>query len=100
MVTTPYSNGYLYYPEGTDKLILADGTMYIIHEPNEKSFIKASCHCDNDTHASLRAWYNMFTQVAHDYVYYIHPLWCFCKNHGSIGVLLLETTLMTISLYK
>jgi len=80
---TPYSTGYMYHAHGTDKLVLSDGTLFIMQEPNEKEMLKAQIYCDNNTHAGIRSWYSNLVQVLHDYGFYAHPLWAFRPNHGG-----------------
>ena len=83
-VLQPFSGGNFYHLHGTDTIFLADGSMFIMGQNlNEKGFLKAVCYCEDDSHAGVRSWYNMFVQVVHDYGYYAHPLWCFQKDHGG-----------------
>ena len=82
-VKTKYSNDHYYHLEGTDKIILADGTLFIIQTPNEKGLFKATVTCEDDTHAGIRAWYANFAKACHDYGFYVHPLWCFRPDHGG-----------------
>lgn len=55
-VKTPYSTGHFWHMEGLDKLILADGTVFVkVAVPNKKALFKATMSCDNDTHAGVRS---------------------------------------------
>ena len=83
MAKSHYSSGHLYHLEGADKLILSDGTFFLIQIPNEKGLFKAIVSCEDDTHSGIRSWYNNFTRACHDYGYYVHPLWCFHPDHGG-----------------
>lgn len=69
---------------GLDKIFLPDGTLFIVQDhPNEKALMKASVRCEDDTFAGIRSWYANFVQECHDYGFYVHPLWCFRKDHGG-----------------
>ena len=39
--------------------------------------------CEDDTHAGIRTWYNMFVTGCHDHGFYVHPLWLFKPDHGG-----------------
>jgi hypothetical protein len=82
-VSTRYAAGNFYHEEGTDTIILADGSYFMVQTPNEKEFVKASISCEDDTHAGVRSWYENFVKACHDYGFYAHPLWCFRKDHGG-----------------
>lgn len=83
-VSAPYSHGNFHHLEPPDKLVLADGTVFILNNPpNDKDLFKAPLTCDDDTHAGIRSWYAKFVQYCMDYGYYVHPLWCFRPNHGG-----------------
>lgn len=80
---SPFATGHLYHLENPDKLVLADGTMFIMQTPNEKGLMKAQISCEDDTHSGVRAWYDNFVQACHDFGFYAHPLWCFKADHGG-----------------
>jgi hypothetical protein len=82
-VSTRYAGGNFYHEEGVDTLILADGSYFMIQDPNEKEFMRASVNCEDDTHAGIRSWYENFVKACHDYGFYAHPLWCFRRDHGG-----------------
>ncbi len=83
-VTTPYAGGNYYHLEGTDKLVLADGTFFLkLPTPDEKGLLRDPVYCEKDTYAGIRSWYQLFTQHAHVHGFYVHPLWCYHKDHGG-----------------
>ena len=73
----------MYHLSPPDKLFLADRTLFILQEPNEKGLSQASLYCEDDTHAGVRAWYNYLSNTCRDYGFYAHPLWCFQANRGD-----------------
>jgi hypothetical protein len=83
MAKSPFAGGFLYHLEGSDKLILSDGTFFLIQTPNEKGLFKAIVSCEDDTYSGIRSWYDNFAKACHDYGYYVHPLWCFRADHGG-----------------
>lgn len=88
-VATPYSaadsGGHRYHIDGADRLILADGTLFILGQaPNEKALIKAEIYCEDESNAGLRTWYeNILGPTCRLYGVYIHPFWCFRKDAGT-----------------
>jgi hypothetical protein len=83
---TPFAAGYLHHFEVPDKIILADGTIFIMHPtPNEKELLKANISCDDTTFAGLRSWYSRLVRCCMDYGFYIHPLWNFRPDRGERG---------------
>jgi hypothetical protein len=86
LVAGPFqSNQLRYYIDGTDRLFLKDGTLFLLEseEPNEKAFLKDIIPCRDNSHAGIRRWYNSFVQHCMDHGYYAHPLYCFRKDHGG-----------------
>ena len=87
VVKTRYSTGYYYYsdpPGSGERLFLADGTLFLVQsEPNEKGLLRDPVVCKNTTHQGLRSWYNTFVRHAMDHGFYVHPLYCFRKDHGG-----------------
>ena len=79
---TPYAGGNLYHIDG-DRYILADGSLFLAQEPNEKGLMKNPPTCEKDHHAGVRQWYQSFTIHCMDHGFYVHPLWCFRANHGG-----------------
>ena len=83
-VRTRYSNGLRYYLDGTKRLFLSDGTLFIFKDsPDEKNLLRDPITCKEDTHAGLRLWYGNFVQHCMDHGYFVMPLWCFQKDHGG-----------------
>jgi hypothetical protein len=76
-VKTPFASGFFYDLVGTDTLILSDGTLFMIQEPNEKSLTRDPVTCKNTQ------WYQTFTTHLMSHGFYAHPLWCFRANHGG-----------------
>ena len=84
MVRTPCANGNFHHLEGTDKIVLSDGTVFIIQDTLcEKGHLECTCPCEDNTHAGVRAWCNEFVQISHDCGCHMHPLWSFRKDHGG-----------------
>ena len=80
----PYVGGYYHHLELPDKIICADGTLYLIPtETNEKGLRRDPVLCRDDTLAGIRNWYVPFQQHLFDNGYYCHPLWCFRRDHGG-----------------
>jgi hypothetical protein len=76
-------NGFRYYLDGTDRLILADGTLFILQERDEKGVVKDPVRCHDDSKAGIRTWYVNFAQHLHDHGYFAMPLWLFRAGHGQ-----------------
>jgi hypothetical protein len=85
-VTTQFASGNFYYADGTRRLILADGTLYLIPEGplDEKNLMRNPVACKNDTYYGIRTWYHTFASHCMDHGFYVHPLWSFRKNHGGV----------------
>jgi len=79
--TAPH--GFMYYQDGPERIILADGTLYIVQVPNEKGLFRQPVRCADDTHAGVRNWYQVFTQHVMDHGFFVLPIWCFRKGHGG-----------------
>lgn len=84
IIRAPYASGFRYHLEDTDKLILADGTLYVIQPPDEKGLTKAVLNCTDTSPTGIREWYTYFTNSCHSFGYYVHPLWCFRKDTGGL----------------
>ena len=83
-VSTPFDSGFYYYLDGTERLFLSDGTLFIIQDrPDEKALLRDPVTCKNDTHQGIRSWYETFVRHAMDHGFYVHPLYCFQKDHGG-----------------
>ena len=84
VVTKPFASGYFYHLESVDKIILADGTIFVHTTPlNDKDFLKSPLACDDDSPAGIRSWYPKFVLFCMDHGFYAHPLWCYRSNHGG-----------------
>jgi hypothetical protein len=84
-IDTPFSHGNAHYYEEHDRIILSDGTLFIIQTPDEKRFRAHPPICFDTSPSGLRQWYNLFTRTAMDYGFYIHPFLCFRQNYGPFG---------------
>lgn len=83
VTSTPYSDGNFYHLATSDSLILGDGTFFFIHPYDEKSVMRDPEYCRDDTFAGIRRWYVLFGNHLRALGIYIHPLWCYRKNHGG-----------------
>lgn len=72
-----------YHQHDADKIILADGTLFVLQELNTKGLLRAQVQCSDTTPQGIRAWYNIFSQACFDHGFYCHPLWCYRKDHGG-----------------
>jgi len=77
------TNNKRWYIDGSDRLILADGTLFLLRTPWEKGLFNDPVTCKDDSPAGVRTWYRNFTMHCMDHGYYCHPLWLFRKNHGG-----------------
>ena len=83
-VNTPYDNGLRYYLDGTERLFLADGSLFVIQNDfSEKGLLRDPVVCKDDSHQGLRAWYVTLTRHANDHGFYVHPFYCFRTDHGG-----------------
>jgi len=83
-VTNPHRSGNLCCLDGTDCLILPDGTLFIIPTtPDEKALLRDPITCKDDTHQGIRTWHETFARHAGDRGFCVHPLHCFRKDHGG-----------------
>jgi hypothetical protein len=83
-VDKPFADGYRYHLDGTERLMLLDGSLFVIQaDYNEKGLLRDPVICKDDTHQGIRAWYNTFQRHAMDHGFYVHPLYCFRKDHGG-----------------
>lgn len=82
-VTTRYSTGFFYHPEGLDKYILSDGSFFVAREPDQKGLFRSYITCKNTSKFAVRQWYDAITRHLLDHGYYCHPLYSFRKDHGG-----------------
>ena len=83
-VDKPFADDFRYHLDGTERLILLDGSLFVIQaDYNEKGLLRDPVICKDDTHQGIRAWYNTFQRHAMDHGFYVHPLYCFRKDHGG-----------------
>ena len=84
-LSSPFAAGNMYHIDGADRVILADGSLFVIHtDPDWKAINKNPPICRSDTHTGIREWYKAFSGVCMENGVYIHPLWCFRRDHGGI----------------
>ena len=84
LVTARFSSGYRYHLDGTQRLFLPDGSLFLIsNAPSEKGLLRDPILCKDATHQGVRQWYETFTRHATDHGFYVHPIWCFRKDHGG-----------------
>ena len=81
-IATNYVHGYRHYDD-TDKLILADGTLFLNQELNEKDLLCNPVCCEDSTHTGTCTWCKSFQQLLHDHGFCAHPFACFRPNHGG-----------------
>eukprot|EP00980_Cylindrotheca_fusiformis_P024990 scaffold12865_cov105-Cylindrotheca_fusiformis.AAC.1 len=84
MITTKYNIGNYYWFDGKDRFILADGTVFILNDMDEKGIKKLNIRCTNSTHAGIRSFYMSLERAFIGLGVYIHPFWCFRKDHGGL----------------
>ena len=63
-------NNRRYYVDGTDRIILADGTLFVMgmnNHASEKEMLRNPITCKDDTYQGLRTWYETFAQHAMDH---------------------------------
>ena len=68
------------------RLITRDGTVFHLRDHGAKSdqmFISGAPSCKGSTPANIRAWYMAFTAFAASKGKYVHPYFCFRKDHLS-----------------
>jgi hypothetical protein len=83
VVASPFSTGNLFHLDG-ERIFLADGTLFLHDlELEEKRFLQSPVVCKDDSPFGIRLWYQAFTKHGMDHGYYIHPLYCFRKDHGQ-----------------
>jgi hypothetical protein len=59
-VTTPYSDGNFYFKVGTHAYVLADGTLWICRQIDEKEVMRQPEYCRDDSHVGIRRWHPLF----------------------------------------
>ena len=47
----------MYHLQGNKNLILADGTLFIMQNPDMKAIMRGPVSCEDDTNASVQVWY-------------------------------------------
>jgi hypothetical protein len=72
--------GYFYHEDGIDRLILRDGTFFLMNSQDERKFLKEPVPCTDDSHMGIRNWYGQVALHAVSHGYYVHPFWCFWKT--------------------
>ena len=68
------------------RLITRDGTVFHLRDHGPKSdqmFITGAPSCKGNSPADIRAWYMAFTAFAASKGKYVHPYFCFRKDHLS-----------------
>ena len=78
------STGHYFAQDGSDRIILADGSLfYHVDDPDIKNLHRSPPKCTDPTFSGVRQWYQTFQQHVVDYGIYCHPMWCFRANHGG-----------------
>ena len=79
-----FVGGNRYHLDPPNRLICLDGTLCVFEKvPDEKGLLREPILCRDDTYQGLRTWYDTFMRHAIDHSFYVHPLWCFRKDHGG-----------------
>ncbi|KAG7369941.1 hypothetical protein IV203_027687 [Nitzschia inconspicua] len=77
---TQFDGGVFYHEDGVDRLILRDGTFFVMSREDERNFLREFVPCVDDSPIGLRLWYHQVVRHAHSHGYYVHPFWCFWKH--------------------
>jgi hypothetical protein len=85
MLTTPFSNGFMYFLQGTHHMVLADDMVYVAPnvQLNKKDMLKNSVTCKDDSPSGVQQWYEVFVNHVMAHHVYAHPLWCYKKDHDG-----------------
>ena len=68
----------------TERIILADGTLFIVRNVSYPTLFKLpATRCTDTSHAGIRLWYYALTKSLMDQGIYVHPFWCFRKAVGN-----------------
>ena len=74
-LNTPFAAGNMYHVDGSDRIILADGSLFVIrNDPDWKAINKNPPVCRSDNHTGIQEWYKAFSGVCMENGIYIHPL--------------------------
>lgn len=79
----PGAVAHYYHTDGPERIILADGTLFINQNTDEKGLLRSPVNCIDDTFTGIRAWYPHLMRHLHDHGFYCHPFWCFRRDHGG-----------------
>jgi hypothetical protein len=72
-----FTGGHYYHEDGIDRLILRDGTFFLMNSQDERNFLKEPIPCTNHSHMGLRNWYGQLVLHAVSHEYYVHPFGVF-----------------------
>lgn len=79
-----FDSGNRYYIDGSERLFLRDGSLFLMStELDVKGLLRDPVTCKDDSHQGLRSWYQTFMRHCMDNGFYVHPFYCFRKDHGG-----------------
>ncbi|MDX1409856.1 MAG: hypothetical protein R3330_17020, partial [Saprospiraceae bacterium] len=72
-----------HHMDGSDRITLADGTLFVVLVPDIKGLCREPPPCTDTTPAGMRAWCPSLQRHALNHGFHVHGLWCFRKDHGG-----------------
>ena len=81
---TTYANGQRYHIDGR-RLVLADGTVFVRQDIEEKAIFRALVQCRDTDASSVRSWYHNMGKHLRDHGCFVLPFWLFRKDGGDRG---------------
>ena len=81
-----YIDGHFYFQEApnSERIFTADGTLFLYRaDPDLKGLLRAPVTCKDDSLQGIRSWYATFVRHAMNHGFYVHPFYCYRKDHGG-----------------
>ncbi|GAX10430.1 hypothetical protein FisN_21Lu161 [Fistulifera solaris] len=81
---TRYAHGLRYATCGPQRIITADGTLFVLKGIDDRNFFRDYVVCRSDTFAGYRQWMHALVTFAMGHGVYVHPPFCYQANHGGL----------------
>ena len=82
---TVYNNGQRYHLDGLRRIVLADGTVFVRKDLDEKGIFRAMVQCRDTSPLGIRTWYHNLGDHLRAHGCFILPFWLFRADSGDTG---------------
>ena len=85
VIHTVYENGQRYHMDGVRRIVMADGTIFVRKDVDEKGLFRTVVQCDKTDPVGIRTWYHNFCDHLHAHGYFALPFWLYREDSGDTG---------------